>query len=187
MENTISHMESRKKGEITISLKNGNEVEREAKRMLEEILRTYELDKYIRCNEVVIEQGASGKAFPIIRLSAWEPGGEVGLLAQFIHEQFHWIEKGKEEQMLQAVDELKILFPIAPIEKPEGGGSEKSTYRHLIVCRLELLGLAEILGQEKALRIVSGNKNYTWIRKMIIERSAEIDPIIEKYFPEARV
>lgn len=177
--NNINHME------VTISLKNGNEAEQETKSVLERILRTYELTKYIRCSEVVIEQGASGKAFPIVRLSAWKTGKEEGLLAQFVHEQFHWIEKGKEDQMVAAMAELKEIFPNAPTDKPEGGGSEKSTYCHLIVCRLELLALAKILNEEKALAIVSGNTNYTWIRKMVIERASEIDPVIHRYFPEA--
>lgn len=174
------------KEKISIALKTGNEVEQSTKVMLEEILGTHKLDKYIRCNEIVIEQGASGKAFPIVRLSAWGfSGNKNGLLAQFIHEQFHWIEKGKENQMMQAIEELKTIFPDAPLNKPEGGGNEKSTYCHLIVCRLELLALTEILGQEKALAIVSKNTNYTWIRKMAIERGLDIDPIIERYFPEA--
>lgn len=173
------------KKKVSIALKNGNEAEQGTKAMLQEILSTYELDKYIRCNEVIVEQGASGKAFPHIRLSAWKPGGEVGLLAQFVHEQFHWIEKGKEDRMIQAMDELKTIFPNAPIDKPEGGGSEKSTYCHLIVCRLELVALSKIFGQEKASSIVLRNPNYTWIRRMVIERGVEIDPIIEKYFQEA--
>lgn len=153
--------------------------------MLEGILRVYDLGKYIRCNEVVIEQGASGKAFPVIRLSAWKPGREESLLAQFVHEQFHWIEKGKESQMSQAQADLEDIFPDAPIDKPEGGGGKKSTYCHLIIYRLEFLALAKILSEEKALNIVSSNTNYTWIRKMVIERASEIDPIIQKHFPEA--
>jgi hypothetical protein len=178
-------MENNEGVKISINLRNNNEIEQGTKIMLERILDQYELDKYIRCNEVIIEKGASGKAFPIIRLSAWKSGSEESLLAQFVHEQFHWIEKGKEGQMIQAVGELKTLFPDAPIAKPEGGGSEKSTYCHLIICRLELLALTKILSEEKALSIVSGNTNYTWIRKIVIERGQEIDQIIKKYFSEA--
>jgi hypothetical protein len=169
---------------MNITTKNNNEAELITKETLERILKTYDLIKYIRCNEVIIEQGATGKAYPIIRLSAWRADSEEGLLAQFLHEQFHWIAEGKVEEMRNAMSEVKDIFPNAPIDKPEGGGSEKSTYTHLIVCRLELLALGKILGEEKALKIVSGNRNYTWIRKMVIERGSEIDPIIEKFFPE---
>jgi len=166
-----------------ISLKNNSEREQIAKELLGRILNKYNLEKWFQCKEIVIEQDATGKAFPIIRLSAWK-NDEEGMMAQFLHEQYHWIEKGKEEQMGNAIRELKILFPNAPLEKPEGGGSESSTYKHLIVCRLEFLALKEILGEGVAKRIVSSNKNYTWIRRVILERSSDIDGIIRKYFPE---
>jgi len=170
--------------EVSISLRNNTEKEQVAKRLLETILEKYSLDKWILCNEVVIEEGASGKAFPIIRLSVWRDK-EDGMLAQFIHEQYHWIERGHEETMIEAMDELRKIFPNAPIEKPEGGGSDKSTYVHLIVCRLEFLGLKEILGEDRAFALVSGNSNYTWIRKMALDRGSEIDRVIMKYFPES--
>ena len=95
--------------EISISLKNNSEGERVAKKLLEQILNKYDLEKYVLCNDVVIEQDASGKAFPIIRLSAWRDN-EEGMMAQFIHEQYHWIERGKEEEMKDAQDELKKIM-----------------------------------------------------------------------------
>lgn len=52
------------------------------------------------------------------------------------------------------------------------------------VISFALIALADILGEEKALSIVSGNNNFTWIRKMVIARARDIDPIISKYFPE---
>ena len=131
--------------QVSISLKNNSEKEQIAKNLLEKILKKYQLDKWILCHDIIIEWNATGKAFPTIRLSAWQDN-EERMLAQFLHEQFHWIEKGKEEQMKNAIMELKKTFPDVPIDKPEGGGSEESTYNHLIVCRLELFALKEILG-----------------------------------------
>lgn len=167
---------------VDISLKNNSEREKLAKMLLEHILSKYNLEKWIRCREVVIEQDAFGKAFPIIRLSAWKEN-EEGMMAQFIHEQYHWIEKGNEEQIKKAIEELKIMFPNAPINKPEGGGNEYSTYNHLMICRLEFLALKEILGEESAIRIVASNTNYTWIRKIVLENGNDIDKVVKKYFP----
>lgn len=169
--------------QISITLKNNSEREQVAKELLEHILSKYNLEKWIKCREVIIEQDASGKAFPIIRLSAWKDN-EEGMMAQFIHEQYHWIEKCKEDEMKAAIEELKTLFPDAPLEKPEGGGNEYSTYNHLMICRLEFLALKEILGEETATRIVSGNTNYTWIRRMVLERASDIESVIKKYFSE---
>lgn len=169
--------------EISISLKNNSEREQVAKEVLKKILNKYNLNKWIICKDILIEQDSTGKAFPLIRLSAWNEKGEDGMLAQFLHEQFHWIEKGKEKEIENSMNKLRELFPNAPIEKPEGGGNEKSTYVHLIICRLEFLALKEIFNEEKAQDIVSGNKNYTWIRKTILDRGDEIDEIIKRNFP----
>lgn len=168
--------------QLSITLKNNSDKEQIAKELLERILNKYNLEKWILCREILIEWDANGKAFPVIRLSAWQ-NNEERMLAQFLHEQFHWIEKGKETEMQNAINKLKVQFPNSPIDKPEGGGSEESTYNHLIVCRLEFLALKELLGEESAIKIVSGNRNYTWIRKMVLERATDIDSVINEFFP----
>ncbi len=168
---------------VSISLKNNSERERVSKELLERVLSKYHLEKWVLCRDVTIEQDAGGKAFPLITLSAWKDS-EEGILAQFLHEQIHWIEKGKKEEMGQAIEELKSIFPDAPINKPEGGGSQSSTYKHLIVCRLEFLVLRELLGEDRAKGVVLENKNYTWIRRTIIERGADIDFVIKKHFSD---
>lgn len=165
---------------ISISLKNNNEAEQITKKLLERILEKYKLDGWVLCQDITIEQGASGKAFPLIRLSAHD--NEDKLLAQFLHEQIHWIEKGREGEMESTVEELKNIFPNVPINKPEGGGNQKSTYIHLIICRLEFLALKAVLGEEKAQRMVSSNNNYTWIRKIVIDNGSVIDSVIKRYF-----
>ncbi len=170
---------------IKISLKNNSEREQITRKLLEQLLAKYDLRKWIICREVVIEQDARAHSFPIITLSAWNAQSEESLLAQFLHEQIHWIETGNEDKMDQAIEELKILYPEVPVGRPEGAINEKSTYRHLIVCRLEFLALGELLGEDRAKEIILGNKNYTWIRRTTIENGSNIDPIIEKYFPEA--
>ena len=179
----MENLENQKSSDkiIVISLKNDSERERITKKSLENILSKYSLDKWVFCQNVTIEQDARGKAFPFITLSAWRDA-EEGLLAQFLHEQIHWIENGKEEQKNQAIEELKAIFPNAPVGRPEGADNEKSTYWHLIICRLEFLALIELLGEEKAKNILLNRKVYTWIRRIVVEKWLDIDPIINKYF-----
>jgi hypothetical protein len=168
---------------ITITLKENNEAERQTEKMLRNLLAKYQLVKWVRCRDILIEQGSTGKAFPVIRLSAWRSDSENKLLAQFLHEQFHWIEKDNETQMEKAIDELKLLFPNAPLEKPQGAGTIESTYKHLIICRLEFLVLEVLLGFALAKDIIMENLNYTWIRREALDYGSQIDTIIEKYFP----
>ncbi|OGN05741.1 MAG: hypothetical protein A2831_03685 [Candidatus Yanofskybacteria bacterium RIFCSPHIGHO2_01_FULL_44_17] len=54
---------------ISISLKNGSETERIAQKMLEDLLAKYKLDKWIRCHDVLIEEGARAHAFPVVTIS----------------------------------------------------------------------------------------------------------------------
>lgn len=171
-------MATQQKVDISLS----SEKEERTREALKRLLHTYTLDKWMYCDDVVIVYGGRGKAFPRITLSAWQDADD-GLLAQFLHEQIHWIEKGNEGNMREAIAELKVVFPNAPTERPEGGGNEESTYKHLIICRLEFLALAELLGSQKAQEIVSTNDNYTWIRETIFKEEQQIDALIKKYFP----
>ena len=167
---------------IRVSLKTGSEKEIATQKTLERLFLKYQLQKLVFCREVIIEEGARAHAFPIVTIS--ERKTEESILAQFIHEQIHWIEKGKEENMNMAIEELKLYFPNAPIGRPEGADNEQSTYKHLIVCRLEYLALIELLGQEKAREVVQKNPNYTWVRRAILDDDSNIDSVIKKYFPE---
>ena len=130
--------------------------------------------------KIIIEEGATAHSSPIVTLNTG-PKYKIGVLAQFLHEQIHWIENGREQEMVEAIGELKIIYPNAPIGRPEGGVNEKSTYRHLIICRLEFLALTELLGLEKAKEVVLKNSNYTWIREILIKEGEKIDVIIHRY------
>lgn len=169
---------------VTISLKSNSEREQATQKILESILSKYSLDKWILSREVIIEEGVRPHSHPTITLNTRSEAEDV-LLAMFLHEQIHWIEDKKHEQMNAAIEELKTLFPNVPVGRPEGADNEKSTYRHLIVCRLEFLALSELLGEEGAKEIVLSNKGYTWIRRTVIQDGSNIDSIIKKYFPEA--
>ncbi len=169
---------------VQISLKHNSEREQRIRDLLETILRKYELQKWILCPGVIIEEGVPPHSHPVVTLNT-KRDTEATLLAVFLHEQIHWIEEGKRDLMDKAIEALKLLFPVVPVGKPEGADTEKSTYRHLIVCRLEFLGLCELLGIEKATEVVLGNSGYTWIRRTVIEHGSVIDPIIKNYFPDA--
>ena len=85
--------------------------------------------------------------------------------------------------MDSAIEKLKIIFLDVPVGRPAGSDNEKSTYRHLIICRLEFLALSELLGEDKAKEVTLNNKSYKWIRRIILEHGSEIDQIIKQYFP----
>jgi hypothetical protein len=170
---------------ISIKLKNDSERENKTKEVLERILDKYNLDKWIIKNEIIIEEGVISHSHPTITLNTrFEREGV--LLSKFLHEQMHWVVDSRGnliDEVPRAIEELKREFPNAPIGRPEGAKHERSTYSHLMVCRLELLATAEAVGMDKAKEVVLNEPFYTWIYRKVVEEGDKIDPIIKKYFP----
>lgn len=165
---------------LTITLKNNSPREQLTKEMLEGILQKYDIDKWILCKEVLIEHGIRPHSWPVVTLNT-PCDTEECLLRVFLHEQAHWVEERDEESFDKAIEALRVLYPEVPVGRPEGSHNEKSTYRHLIVCRLEYHALAEFLGEEVARENVLSNSNYIWIRRKAIEDGDKIDEWIKKY------
>src|SRR5262245_54058597 len=64
--------------------------ERQTKQTLEQLLATYDLKKYTFTRTVVIEQGATNHAFPVLTLNAAFAASPDELLSTYVHEQLHW-------------------------------------------------------------------------------------------------
>jgi hypothetical protein len=47
-------------------------------------------------------------------------------LAEFVHEQLHWFEETHADARDDAIEETKQLYPVVPIARPDGAGSEVS-------------------------------------------------------------
>ena len=174
-----------KEKEVNITLKNNSESEQAAKKLLETILNKYPLDKWIFSREVMIEEGVRSHSHPVITLNTRRIDNEERHLSLFLHEQIHWVEREGHSSMDSAIEDLKAIFPDGPVGRPEGGDNIQSTYRHLVICRLEFLALAELLGEDRAKENVLSNKGYLWMYRMAMERGSDIDLVIQKYFPDA--
>jgi hypothetical protein len=176
---TVSNRQEDLDPHFDIVLKRNSEAEQKIRMMLENILRKYDLKKWTLTQKVIIEEEARPHSHPVLTLGTRSKNENIAL-ASFLHEQIHWIEVGAEEIMNAAIAELKDIYPGAPVGSPEGGDTLKSTYR---VCRLELLALKELLGEEKAKEIILNKSGYRWMNRTVIEDGATIDRIIQKYFP----
>src|SRR5689334_4046103 len=103
---TISR--SNEKG-FNITLKNNSESERATKEALESVLRKYDINRWVRSSNILIQDNVRPHSHPEITINT-RTRTEEGLLAVFLHEQIHWID-GDEDG---AIEELKTLFPNAP-------------------------------------------------------------------------
>src|SRR6476661_7113893 len=103
---------------IEIDLARGTPREQLAKQTLEQVLASHDLRKYTFTRKVVIEQGATNHAFPILTLNPYFASSPDELLSSFIHEQLHWHLRNRGAQQQAAVTELRRLYPRVPVGLP---------------------------------------------------------------------
>lgn len=146
---------------------------------LEQLLKKYDVSKYTFTRTVVIEERAMNHAFPVLTLNVHFLGSDDELLSSFLHEQLHWYLAQHRLAMEDAVRQLKIMYPHAPVGLPEGADTEYSTYGHLIDCYLEIEADRELIGRERTDRVIKNKPWYTWIYKTILRDEDRIAALVK--------
>jgi hypothetical protein len=165
-----------------------------AKRQLQRILSTYDLDPWILTRDVRIKPGVDPHSRPILTLNTDYLDDDHTQLSIFVHEQAHWLPR---EKRVAAVNDLQALYPDipgVPIENENYAGTEDATYHHLIVGWTELDALTELLGEERARQIlrakiknavekpyVAAERSYIWYNNRVLEDTQEIGAILAKH------
>ncbi len=153
---------------IHIALGSGSEKEVAAKEQLLHLIEQYDLSHWLFTREVLIDEKQwIPHSHPVLTLNARYLDDDDSQLATFLHEQFHWYAADKQQQVDAAVQEFKQMFPTVPSGRA-GARNEYSTYLHLIVCDLELASLEDLLGNARALEVISGWQHYTWIYSEVL-------------------
>lgn len=160
---------------FTIRLANGSDAERRTKEQLERILRTVDLERWIETREVLVDETATPHSHPVLTVHTEYLDNDDGLIATFVHEQFHWRANRFEEQVDSAVSEFRRLYPEVPVRGGQGARSEYSTYLHLIVCDLEFQAMTILRGRERAAELLSGYDHYRWIYQHVLTDPAVRD------------
>lgn len=134
-------------------------------------LRDWEVTPVVRIDETQIPH-----SHPVLTIHTRLRGDPDGLLAVYLHEQFHWWVGDRRSALASALDELRATFPDVPVAGSEGARDEYSTYLHLVVNRLEYEAVRALIGEERARRTLSANRHYTWIYATVLDdpRVAEI-------------
>src|SRR6202051_4051347 len=145
---------------------------------LEQLLKKYDVSKYIFTRTVVIEERAMNHAFPVLTLNVHFLGSDDELLSSFLHEQLHWYLAQHRLAMEDAVRQLKAMYSHAPVGLPEGSDTEYSTYGHLIDCYLEIQADRELIGRERTDRVIQNKPWYTWIYKTIFQDEHRIGALM---------
>ena len=154
----------------------------ETKRILEGLVKKYDLSPYFFTTKIQIEQFAVPHDYPILTLNTRHNDDPDFLLSTFLHEEIHHFVNGPNKGKTQgAIKELHKKFLHVPIGGVEGGNDEDSTYLHLIVCWLELQADKKYLGDSRAYEVIRKTDHYTWIYKQVLDQEKNIGSLIERH------
>lgn len=164
----------------SISMKSNSTTEQASKAHLEKIINQYDLDKYIYTKTVMVEDSTIPHSHPVLTINTADTTDE-NLISTFMHEQMHWFILSRSDDTKTVVELLKMEFPGAPVQLPDGSGDVQSTYEHLIVCYYEYQALKELTGKEKADKVINSLKDrlYKWIYKTMLEHEEKIRHILK--------
>lgn len=154
---------------LVVELADSTERETAVAQELRELRTRFDLRPWILTPRVRIEEGVIPHSHPVLTLSTGSLGRPENLLATFLHEQLHWLEDRHPDRWAQAISEYRRLYPDVPSSDEGGARDEESTYRHLLVCDMELQAVSTLLGEERAREILLGYRHYRWIYDRVLE------------------
>ena len=161
---------------VWIGLANGLEAEAIMASELRNLMRRHVVEPWVLTRKVLIDKKQIPHSHPVLTIHTRHIGEELELLSTFIHEQLHWLE---EEPWLEdfqaAMADLEELFPVVPSAEDGGARDEQSTYRHLLVCDMELQALTKLVGRTAARETLARHTHYQWIYDKVL-----IDPRIRE-------
>lgn len=161
---------------FTVELGEGTESEKAARTQLLRLIDQYDVEQWLFTDKVLIDDGQwIPHSHPVLTLNSRYLEDDLGQLATFLHEQFHWYASQRQDQVESAITEFRLLFPDVPSGRA-GARNEYSTYLHLIICDLELGALQELVGDARARSVLSRWQHYTWIYDQVLNNPA-IRPI----------
>jgi hypothetical protein len=155
--------------ELDVRLAHDSEGERATGEQLRRLVDAYDVEDWLYTREIVVDETAIPHSHPVLTVHTRHLRDDEMLVSTLVHEQFHWLEDGATLPAFRAaMAEFAELYPDAP--GPEAGGARdvESTYRHLIVCDLELQAMTELLGEEAARALLARITHYDWIYERVL-------------------
>ncbi len=155
--------------DLEIRLAHDSEAERQTRDQLLRLVAERDVARWLYTREIVIDETEIPHSHPVLTLHTRHLGDDAMLLSTFIHEQFHWLEDGETLSAFRAaMRDFGELYPDAPGREGGGARDVESTYRHLIVCDLEVQGLSHLLGEERARAVLASITHYEWIYERVL-------------------
>lgn len=156
-------------GQLNVRLANDSEAERETRDQLLRLVSSYDVEAWTHTRDILIDQTQIPHSHPVLTLHTRHLDDDDMLLSTYVHEQFHWLEDGDTRPaFLAAMRDFEELFPDAPGREGGGARDVESTYRHLLVCDLELQAMTRLIGEERARVLLARIGHYEWIYDKVL-------------------
>lgn len=157
--------------QVTVAHDDAREVQ--LKQRIEGDVARYHLGPWLFTKKVVIDKDVwPPHSHPVLTLGVSDAflTDEVYRVSNLLHEEFHWdMQMNGRLSPEEETAALKATFPGLDPTPPQGSGSEVSTYSHILVCYLEYRALAEIFGDDAALKSLRARRYYTGVYALVTD------------------
>jgi len=168
---------------VVIRLAGNTEAEARTRAQLLRLLGAHDLSAWSFTRSIRVDQDAVPHSHPVLTLHTRHLAQDDLLLATYIHEQCHWHLERRAFAVDAAVAELRRRYPRVPVGGRDGARSERSSYEHLIIGWLELDGVRQLLGPERARRVLEHwtHDHYRWIYRTVLADAAELGRVVRRH------
>lgn len=168
---------------LNIRTKNGLPMEEQRKQQMERLARQYDLHKYTITRDILIERGAINHSYPVLTLNLRFLDNDDLALSAYVHEQGHWylMERNRLNNP-SLFNDLHRTFPNLDYQVPEGDGELKSTYFHIAVCMLEWQAMEELVGPERARKVIEWKQrdHYKGIYALVLDHRDQVEAVLRR-------
>ena len=169
---------------LKIKTKNGVPLEEQGKEQFERLAQQYDLKKYTITRDIVIEKGVIPHSHPVLTLNVRFLDNDDLALSSYVHEQAHWVLTDRTRFENPALfDELRRTFPNLEISVPQGDGELRSSYFHIAVCMLEWKAMEELVGVERARKVMEWKQgdHYKGIYAIDLAQRERVENIMKRH------
>jgi len=168
---------------LNIKTKNSLPQEEQRKEQMERLAKQYDLKKYTITRDILIERGAMNHSHPTLTLNLRFLDNDDLALSSYVHEQAHWVVADRNRfDNPSLFEDLHRAFPNLEIRVPEGDGELRSSYFHIAVCMLEWHAMEELVGPERARKVIEWKQgdHYKAIYSILLNQREQVEAVLNR-------
>lgn len=169
---------------LKIKTKNGLPQEEQRKEQMERLAKQYDLKKYTITRDILIERGAMNHSHPTLTLNLRFLDNDDLALSAYVHEQAHWMLTDRNRiDNPSLFEDLHRAFPKLEFRVPEGDGEFRSSYFHIAVCMLEWHAMEELVGSERARKVIEWKQgdHYKAIYSIVLNQREQVEGVLNRH------